>query len=726
MAAFAGPPNPAQYWATRRPLPLGSGPASAADRMQAPAPVLGALALAVAAVLPDLAGRVPLGPAAKLGRLRVQAIEAGIRPGSRRAGAPPPRQWPLGVQVGQRGPMPPRPAPTPRVPGSGVRVPGPEVFVPPWPAGPAESPVLRALRALGSPLVNRLLGALELAVDVLPTAGAPTGVAGLLPPPPSGSVLYAGVYVGEDDEAGRAVITLDQIRRGATTLVADLTWALAGHPQIAPLLTAAPDAPAPTPEAPAPASASASDGPTMPTRDAAAAEAAVAARHGAAHLALGVAAAAVVLRELAVPGVGIDAAAVIGVGLGAAVELLTNTPMPPAYAQAALARRRAEYLLPRTAHGQVQLAGHCFGLFEGAFPVAAVPGDGAFAGNGLVQVVPGGAVIRAGSAAAVVHVTIKVLAGPPEQVELVGWDEVVDVSWTAAAGAASVLGPAQPGAPVEPGGLAQQTPPWPGEYRLRVHATGRDDAVEAAGAVDAGAVDGDVAATQALAPAGGYIVSRTESYLLTVWAAPATAPIMHKRTDRLGYRLRGEQEPATPPRPEKSYSWIGRSGLSEAATITVITGLGLDDVVRAFQADPQSATTLQSARDQAGHRFSVSFLAVDGAVLAVEDNGFMGSAAEVLRPLSAQGRAASIFWNINTVRRLNLAEGGELLATLELPHDGPVPAAAAPYLADLDLADYRDGAAKGLAAVARFTGYQVRPADLTRIEEADRAYLIRS
>ncbi|WP_235497734.1 DUF6461 domain-containing protein [Frankia sp. R43] len=720
MAAFAGPPDPAQYWATRRPLPVDSGPASAADRMQAPAPVLAALAVAVAAVLPDLAGRVPLGPAAKLGRLRVQATEAGIRPGSRRAGAPlPPRPWPRGVQTGQLGSVQPRPAPAPRAP-------GPEVVVPPWPAGSAESPVVRALRALGSPLVNRLLGALELAVDVLPTAGAPTGVAGLLPPPPSGSVLYAGVYVGEDDEAGRAVITLDQVRRGATTLVTDLAWALAGHPQIAPLLTAAPDAPTPTPDAPAP---------TVPTRDAAAAaaEAAVAARHGAAHLALGVATAAVVLRELAVPGVGADAPAVIGVGLGAAVELLTNTPMPPAYAQAALARRRAEYLLPRTAHGQVQLAGHCFGLLEGAFPVAAVPGDGAFAGNGLVQVVPGGAVIRAGSAAAVVHVTIKVLAGPPEQVEVVGWDEVVDVSWTAAAGAASVLGPAQPGEPVEPGGLAQQTPPWPGEYRLRVHATGRDDAVEAAdagaadaGAADAGAADGDVAATQALAPAGGYIVSRAESYLLTVWAAPATAPIVHKRTDSLGYRLRGEQEPVTPPRPEKTYSWIGRSGLSEAATITVITGLGLDDVVRAFQADPQSATTLQSARDQAGHRFSVSFLAVDGAVLAVEDNGFMGSAAEVLRPLSAQGRAASIFWNINAVRRLNLAAGGELLATLELPHDGPVPAAAAPYLADLDLADYRDGAAKGLAAVARFTGYQVRPADLTRIEEADRAYLIRS
>ncbi|EFC84254.1 hypothetical protein FrEUN1fDRAFT_2671 [Parafrankia sp. EUN1f] len=328
--------------------------------------------------------------------------------------------------------------------------------MPPWPAGPAESPVLRALRALGSPLVNRLLGALELAVDGLPTAGAPTGVAGLLPPPPSGSVLYAGVYVGEDDEAGRAVTTLDQVRRGATTLVADLIWALAEHPRIAPLLTVAPDA------LTAPDAADAADAADAPTvRDAAAAEAAVAARHGAVHLALGVATAGVVLRELGVPGGGADAPAVIGVGLGAAVELLTNTPLPPAYAQVALARRRAEYLLPRTAHGQVHLAGHCFGMLEGAFPVAAVPGDGAFAGNGLVQVVPGGAVIRAGSAAAVVNVTTTVLAGPPEQVELVGWDEVVEVSWTAAAGGASVLGPARPGEPVEPGGLAQQTPPGP-------------------------------------------------------------------------------------------------------------------------------------------------------------------------------------------------------------------------------------------------------------------------
>jgi hypothetical protein len=75
-------------------------------------------------------------------------------------------------------------------------------------------------------------------------------------------------------------------------------------------------------------------------------------------------------------------------------------------------------------------------------------------------------------------------------------------------------------APGLPSGLARPaTPPRPGDYRLRVHARGRDDADE------------------------------DEGYELAVWPAPAAPAIVHKRTDRLGYRLRGEPVPDRPRTP---------------------------------------------------------------------------------------------------------------------------------------------------------------------------------
>src|SRR6185295_7031075 len=134
---------------------------------------------------------------------------------------------------------------------------------------------------------------------------------------------------------------------------------------------------------------------------------------------------------------------------------------------------------------------------------------------------------------------------PPAEPE---WDEVVEVSWSANVGPASVIGPNAPGEPR----LLQQTPPWPGDYRLRVQAQGRDD------------------------------IEDDETYELVVWAAPAAPEVVHRRTDRLGHQLRGQPVPARVDRPELAYRWIKETPFSEAATITVITGSTADDVLRAF------------------------------------------------------------------------------------------------------------------------------------------------
>jgi hypothetical protein len=192
---------------------------------------------------------------------------------------------------------------------------------------------------------------------------------------------------------------------------------------------------------------------------------------------------------------GSPAVAAVGAGIGAAVLLLRDAAMPAGYASALWEQVRQEYLMPRRSGGTAPVAGHQFALVEGE-----VPRSVGFAADGLVSVVPGGAVIRTGTAEGSEHVLLTVSEQPPP-LEVRGWDEVVEVSWRAAAGLASVTGLGAAG----PGQLGWATPPWPGDYRLRVHASGRDDADD------------------------------EESYELAVWPAPGTPAVVHKHTDQLGW-----------------------------------------------------------------------------------------------------------------------------------------------------------------------------------------------
>jgi hypothetical protein len=268
-------------------------------------------------------------------------------------------------------------------------------------------------------LAERLLGALELTVRDL-VVDVPA-LAAHVPPRRDGPMAVGSMTGG--GETAAAVQVLDQVAPGVRGLVDGLVGALAEHPGVAPLLTTGSG--------------------TEPE---------VAAAHGRAHLALAVVTARAVLLAARVPVVGADAPVVVGVALGAVERVLRERPMPPAYAAALLERRRAEYLLPRATGGQVPVAGHRFALAEGAFPdVAGEPA------NGMVQVVPGGLVVRTGAADGGVSVIVRVLAEEPEP-DLVGWDEVVDVSYVAEQGAASLVGPHAPALPH----LQGCTPPWPG------------------------------------------------------------------------------------------------------------------------------------------------------------------------------------------------------------------------------------------------------------------------
>ncbi|MFB6394590.1 DUF6461 domain-containing protein [Polymorphospora sp. 2-325] len=221
----------------------------------------------------------------------------------------------------------------------------------------------------------------------------------------------------------------------------------------------------------------------------------------------------------------------------------------------------------------------------------------------------------------------------------------------------------------------------------------------------------------------------SESYQLLVWQAPAAPDIVYARADRLGYRLRGEADPARPERPEIAYRWLSNSTLGMAATVTVVSGAGVGAVLRAFGADPARPESMRAIGEDLVRRQSidpwVAVLDVGEAVIAVEYNGWEGSTAPVLTEASAGGRVASMFWNVEAETRLSFAEHGAVLLSVEpfAAIDAPPP--VAPAVDDLDFADHRrDKRLMGLLAVQRFTGHGISADDVARIEAADVGFRI--
>jgi hypothetical protein len=599
-------------------------------------------AAAAATAVPVLTGLIPVGPATELGRHG--APDEGGPPGPhdryrRRAAA-------LGQVAAAPAPVTAKPGARPYyASGAGV---------------PAETAVLAALRGVGPLRTERLLGALEHTIARLPVAAVP-GLAGYVPPPPSGG-WFATACFGNDSEATVAATTLEQLRAGITDLTIDLVRRLATHPSLVALLAVPPEVTE---------------------------EPAIAARHGANHLALAVAAACTVVDHAPMPALIDRSAATVGIGVGAAAILLREAPMPPQYAAALLARIRAEYR-PHWTGGTVPVDKHRYALTETGLPDAVD-----FTANGLVAVVDRGVAIRTGIADGDLLVRVSVLADPPAEVQD-DWDEVVEVSWHAAEGRASITGPAGTGDP----NLRRVTPPWPGDYRIRVHARGRDDTD------DPGA----------------------ETHHLVIWAAPPAPPVVHRRTDRLGHLLSGQPEPVRPDRPELAYRWLRHSPLAEAATVTVATGITVEDLLRAFGADPDEPEAISDIIDDLTDTGSidpwVAVLDTDDAILAVEYNGWQGSLEPVLHAASTGGRAASMYWNVNAVTRLSFAEHGQILASFEpwgTIDTGPAVAAA---LSGVDFTATGDRPGKGLVAVERFTGRGLTADDLDRIQAAGIAFRI--
>jgi hypothetical protein len=130
-------------------------------------------------------------------------------------------------------------------------------------------------------------------------------------------------------------------------------------------------------------------------------------------------------------------------------------------------------------------------------------------GNGLVLPgAPGTAVIYTGIHTGVVGLTVDARDAAPAEVELDGWDEVVEVSLTVPAGRLRAVPPMADGPPLPP--LTAVA----GDHRLRVHARGRDTAVD------------------------GVTREPEEEYLIVAWPAPAAPERVYLVSDEYGASLR--------------------------------------------------------------------------------------------------------------------------------------------------------------------------------------------
>jgi hypothetical protein len=170
------------------------------------------------------------------------------------------------------------------------------------------------------------------------------------------------------------------------------------------------------------------------------------------------------------------------------------------------------------------------------------------------------------------------------------------------------------------------------------------------------------------------------------------------------------------------YEWIHDS-LDDAACVTVVVGKDSAGVLAAFNADASLSVPIDDSDGYVDGRVYVSVLDVPGAVIALEYNGFQGSLPEVLGAASSDGRAASMFWNVNDDNAFSCAAGGETLASVDM-YDAEDPEATDELPEDLTALFAGAGAsdadlhATGLAMVEEFTGIRVTPEHLASMTVA--------
>jgi hypothetical protein len=136
--------------------------------------------------------------------------------------------------------------------------------------------------------------------------------------------------------------------------------------------------------------------------------------------------------------------------------------------------------------------------------------------NGLIAIDLGIAVIFTGVSQGLVSLEVDGRESRPTGVQTEGWDEVVETSIKAPSGGLAVSQLMD-----DPPDLPVLTRAGPGEYRVRVHARGRDTMPDAV----------------AFKP--------VEAYQITVWPEPHGTEVVYKQSDRYGAGRRASTHTAS-------------------------------------------------------------------------------------------------------------------------------------------------------------------------------------
>ncbi|GMA32068.1 DUF6461 domain-containing protein [Litorihabitans aurantiacus] len=112
-------------------------------------------------------------------------------------------------------------------------------------------------------------------------------------------------------------------------------------------------------------------------------------------------------------------------------------------------------------------------------------------------------------------------------------------------------------------------------------------------------------------------------------------------------------------------TWITATELADAATITVVRDGDLTRVAEAFGAhgEPFAASdpsVWELVDDGVPLPWGV-VAALEGGVVVIEPNGWVGSTPEVLASASVGGLAVAVYWNVNMLTEIAIVEDGVAL-----------------------------------------------------------------
>ncbi|MGX7824522.1 DUF6461 domain-containing protein [Actinokineospora sp. 24-640] len=120
----------------------------------------------------------------------------------------------------------------------------------------------------------------------------------------------------------------------------------------------------------------------------------------------------------------------------------------------------------------------------------------------------------------------------------------------------------------------------------------------------------------------------------------------------------------------RRYAWADEDP-DLAWTLAVATGRTADEVVTAYGGDPDRGVDIvfgdaHVGPDELGAVFLVQLMAGPQHIVAIENNGWLGTRTEVAEKASADGgHFLSVFWNLNGDYKVTEAQDGRLTASFD-------------------------------------------------------------